>query len=102
MAERAEAAGGRAGARAGARGRSKAAAGPPPQAEPGPEGRVCTVGFCPIGLTLGLLQGAAPEATAHLVKAAQELLLAVRAAIDERLEEAGRGPAEHLERIEIS
>ncbi len=87
---------GRAGARTGGRGK----AAPPPQVQPESEERMCSVGFCPIGITLGVLQGAAPEATVHLVKAAQELLLAVRAVIDERV--AGERPAEHLERIEIS
>jgi hypothetical protein len=97
----------RAGRRAGARtGRGGTAAAAPPQAEPETEPRteerLCQVPFCPIGLTLGVLQGAAPEATVHLIRAAQELLLAVRAVIDERAKEAGEGPAEHLERIEIS
>jgi hypothetical protein len=95
MAEAAERTGRRAGARTGGK------AAPPPQAEPQPEGRMCSVGFCPIGIALGVLQGAAPEATLHLVKAAQELLLAVRAVIDEGMG-AGEGPAERLERIEIS
>ena len=97
----------RAGRRAGAgTGRGGTAAAAPPQAEPETEPRteerLCQVPFCPIGLTLGVLQGAAPEATVHLIRAAQELLLAVRAVIDERAKEAGEGPAEHLERIEIS
>jgi hypothetical protein len=97
----------RAGRRAGAgTGRGGPAAAAPPQAEPETEPRteerLCQVPFCPIGLTLGVLQGAAPEATVHLIRAAQELLLAVRAVIDERAKEAGEGPAEHLERIEIS
>jgi hypothetical protein len=100
MAEAAKRAGRRAGARTGRGG--TAAAAPPPQAEPQTEERLCQVAFCPIGLTLAVLQGAAPEATVHLVKAGQELLLAVRAVIDERLKEAGERPAEHLERIEIS
>jgi len=97
----------RAGRRAGARtGRGGTAAAAPqqaePETEPRTEERLCQVPFCPIGLTLGVLQGAAPEATVHLIRAAQELLLAVRAVIDERAKEAGEGPAEHLERIEIS
>lgn len=62
--------------------------------------RVCSVAFCPIGLALGALQGAAPEATAHLLRAAQELLLAVRAVLDERTGTAqGSG---RLERIEVT
>lgn len=89
---------GRAGARTGER--AKAAAAPPPRVQPESEERVCSVGFCPIGIALGVLQGASPEATLHLAKAAQELLLAIRAVIDERV--AGERPAEHLERIEIS
>jgi len=100
MTEAAKRAGRRAGARTGT-----AAAAPPqaePETEPRTEDRLCQVPFCPIGLTLGVLQGAAPEATMHLIRAAQELLLAVRAVIDERAKEAGEGPAEHLERIEIS
>jgi hypothetical protein len=103
MTEAAKRAGRRAGARTGSGG--TAAAAPPqaePETEPRTEERLCQVPFCPIGLTLGVLQGAAPEATVHLIRAAQELLLAVRAVIDERAKEAGEGPVEHLERIEIS
>jgi hypothetical protein len=101
MAQAAKRAGRSAGARTGTPRGGKAAA-PPPQAGSEAEERVCSVGFCPIAITLGVLQGAAPEATAHLIKAAQELLLAVRAVIDERVKDAGDRPAEHLERIEIS
>jgi hypothetical protein len=101
MAQTTKGAGSRAGARTGTPGSGKAAA-PPPQLKSEAEPRVCSVGFCPVAITLGVLQGAAPEATAHLIRAAQELLLAVRAVIDERLGEVGERPAEHLERIEIS
>lgn len=102
MTEGAKQAGRRTGARSDARVRVEGPAEPPPRAEPEAEARVCSVVWCPIGIALGVLQGAAPEATMHLMKASQELLLAARAVIDARLKEAGEGSAEHLERIEIS
>ena len=64
---------------------------------------VCNVAFCPIGLALSTVQGAAPDVLEHLLKAAQEFFLAARAVMDNRARDfedapAGRG----MERIEIS
>ncbi|GBC86646.1 hypothetical protein HRbin12_00644 [bacterium HR12] len=89
--------GGRTRAEAGA---PSAPAGAGSQPGPGSEQRVCSVPFCPIGLAFGALQGAAPEATAHLLRAAQELLLAVRAVIDERV--GATEDPQRLERIEVT
>ncbi len=90
-----------AGAGRGARAGGDRGVAPPQEAPSASAGeRVCSVALCPIGLALGALQGAAPEATAHLLRAAQELLLAVRAVVDERAGAAGA--IERLERIEVS
>ncbi len=76
----------------------------PPPAATAPEERqhVCTVAFCPIGLGLSAVQGAAPEALEHLLKAAQELLLAARAVVDQRASDVERGGPTTLQRIEVS
>ena len=69
-------------------------------AEPG---HVCNVAFCPIGLALSTVQGAAPEVLEHLLKAAQEFFLAARAVMDNRaadFEEVKQKAT--MERIEIS
>lgn len=63
---------------------------------------VCNVAFCPIGLGLSAVQGAAPEALEHLLKAAQELLLAARAVVDQRASDFEQHDPTKLERIEIS
>ncbi len=64
---------------------------------------VCNVAFCPIGLALSTMQGAAPDVMEHLLKAAQEFLLAARAVIDNRAKDLeGEHDDGALTRIEIS
>ena len=64
---------------------------------------VCTVAFCPICMAVTATQGSAPDAVEHLLSAAREFFLAVRAVIDargdhlERKDETSR----RLERIDI-
>jgi hypothetical protein len=73
-------------------------------ASPATETHTCTVAFCPICLAVSAVQPLAPEVVEHLVKAGTELLLAVRAVLDARTDqatpdgEAGR----RLERIDIA
>jgi hypothetical protein len=86
----------------------------PPVAEPGPprteaaaepaKEHVCNVAFCPIGLAMSAVQGAAPDVMEHLLKAASEFLLAARAVIDARADhfEETREDDGGLTRIEIS
>lgn len=60
----------------------------------------CPVALCPICTFVSLTGEARPEVVEHLLKAGQELLLAVRAVIDART--AGPpAPAPDLERIEV-
>ena len=81
-----------------------------PQAEPAApteeaqsREHVCNVAFCPIGLALSTVQGAAPDVMEHLLKAAQEFLLAARAVIDNRAKDfEGRPDEGSLQKIEIS
>jgi hypothetical protein len=68
-------------------------------AEGRPSGPVCPVTFCPVGLILTAGGQARPEVIEHLLAAGQELLLAVKALIDARVEGGQRG--EPLERITI-
>jgi hypothetical protein len=66
-------------------------------------GHVCNVAFCPIGLALSTVQGAAPEVLEHLLKAAQEFFLAARAVMDNRAADFEETPEKAtIERIEIS
>lgn len=76
----------------------------PPQAEPAaPREHVCNVAFCPIGLALSTMQGAAPDVLDHLLKATQEFLLAARAIVDTRAKDFEDEHREAgLHRIEIS
>jgi hypothetical protein len=81
---------------------AEAAAGAPGPATEAPA-HVCNVAFCPIGLALSTVQGAAPDVLEHLLKAAQEFLLAARAVIDNRAEDlTGERDQGGLERIEIT
>ena len=81
-----------------------------PEAEPAPPpvheaaaAHVCNVAFCPIGLALSTVQGAAPEVLEHLLKAAQEFMLAARAVMDNRAKDFEDEPTDGtLRRIEIS
>ena len=61
-------------------------AAPSPGAHPG---ITCTVGFCPVCLLVTAAGSASPELAEHLVVAGRELLLALRALIDARLEATG-------------
>jgi len=80
--------------------------GPQPREEPqtAPEREhVCNVAFCPIGLALSTVQGAAPDVMEHLLKAAQEFFLAARAVMENRANDFEDAPGERrVERIEIS
>ena len=88
--------------------RSKAASGSrgpkappvkPADAEKPAAAPVCSVGFCPICLAVTALGEARPDLVEHVLLAGREMLLAVRALIDARLEGAGQ-PA-RLERLTI-
>ena len=87
----------------GARKREPKAEPTPPAEETQAREHVCNVAFCPIGLALSTMQGAAPDVMEHLLKAAQEFLLAARAVIDNRAKDFEGGPDDGaLRRIEIS
>ena len=62
---------------------------------------VCTVAFCPICLVVTAVGDASPELVDHLLVAGRELLLAVRAVIDARLQTMEEEPRSGLQRIEI-
>lgn len=82
-----------------------ASAPPEPETAPGtaPREHVCNVAFCPIGLALSTVQGAAPDVLEHLLKAAQEFFLAARAVMDNRAQDFEDEPTDGvLRRIEIS
>ncbi len=82
-------------------------AGPPGDGPPGggatgggPFGsHVCPVAFCPVGLALTFAEAARPEVVQHLMAAGHEVLLAVKAMVDARVQatEGENG----LERITI-
>jgi hypothetical protein len=77
----------------------------PPAATPGTASKehVCNVAFCPIAMALTAVQGAAPDVLEHLLKAAQEFLLAARAVVDARAGDFDDGPDRStLQKIEIS
>jgi hypothetical protein len=73
--------------------------------EPGPEGlepsgaAACPVAFCPVGLAMTLTDQIRPEVVEHLMAAGRELLLAMKAVIDARVE--GYERSSPLERITI-
>jgi hypothetical protein len=75
----------------------------PPAPAPGPHpGITCTVGFCPVCLLVTAAGSASPELAEHLAAAGRELLLALRALIDARLEATGPETRPNgLERIHI-
>ena len=62
---------------------------------------LCSVAFCPIGLTLNTLEEARPDVIEHLLLAGREILLAAKAVIDANTERSGDGSS-RLERIEIA
>lgn len=96
-----------------ARGRSAAPTKPTSQTDPGisPDGQsaeeraatapVCNVPFCPICLAVTTVGDARPELVGHLLAAGREMLLALRAVIDQRLEDADREPARRVQRISV-
>jgi len=80
----------------GAKKEPPAANGPTPAQHP-----ICSVAFCPICLMVTAVGDASPELVEHLLVAGRELLLAVRAVIDARLETMEEEPHSGLQRIEI-
>ena len=63
---------------------------------------VCTVGFCPICLTVTAVQPLRPEAVEHLLNAGREFLLAMTAILGARADETGgKETAPKLTRIDI-
>ena len=57
------------------------------QAEEGAAARpVCPVGFCPVGMALAFGEQVRAEAVEHLMAAGRELLLAMKAVVDARVE----------------
>ena len=74
--------------------RERGTAPPPPPRQP-----VCPVGFCPVGMALTFADTVRPEVVEHLMRAGAELLLAVKAVVDARVE--GLGRESPLERITI-
>ena len=61
---------------------------------------LCSVAFCPICTAVTAFGEARPDLVEHLVMAGREMLLAIRAIIDARLEGAGEPPAK-LERLTV-
>jgi hypothetical protein len=83
--------------------RTSSTASAAPEPETPPREHVCNVAFCPIGLALSTVQGAAPDVLEHLLKAAQEFFLAARAVMDNRAKDFEDEPTDGvLRRIEIS
>lgn len=73
------------------------------QEEPVPERPVCSVAFCPIGLTLTGVQAAGSDALEHLLAAAREFLLAAKSVLDARADDTDPSRRSRgLERIEIA
>ncbi|MFB3738848.1 MAG: hypothetical protein ACE14W_07760 [Candidatus Velamenicoccus archaeovorus] len=68
-----------------------------------PADHVCPVAFCPVGAALTAANRASPELVEHLLAAARELLLVVRAVVDARAGDVARPErSPELERIEIA
>jgi hypothetical protein len=72
---------------------------PPPSAEERSGAPACPVAFCPVGLAMTLTDQIRPEVVEHLMAAGRELLLAMKAVIDARVE--GYQRSSPLERISI-
>ena len=70
---------------------------PNARAEADPRAPLCTVALCPICSVVTAMGQARPEIVEHLLAAGQQVLLALRAAIDARLAE----PPPRLERLTI-
>jgi hypothetical protein len=60
---------------------------------------VCPVALCPVGMFLTVTGDVKPEAVDHLLSAGRELMMAVKAMIDARVDDVGQ-PAT-LHRIEV-
>jgi hypothetical protein len=76
--------------------------GAPSGSESHGEGRVCTVGFCPICLAVTAVQPLKPEAVEHLLNAGREFLLAMTAVMGARADETGgKEKSPTLTRIDI-
>jgi hypothetical protein len=69
------------------------------EATEGPRSPGCPVAFCPICLTVTALGEVRPELVGHLLAAGREMLSAMRAVIDARLEETE--PPAKLQRLVI-
>jgi hypothetical protein len=95
-------AGGGARGRAARRSRTVAPAqkGVPGSAETGVEAPLCSVAFCPICMAVTAFGQARPDLVEHLMLAGREMLLAMRALIDARLEGVEATPAK-LQRLTI-
>jgi hypothetical protein len=61
---------------------------------------MCSVAFCPICMAVTAFGEARPDLVEHLLLASREVLLAIRALIDARLEGVEERPAK-LERLSI-
>ncbi|MGH2556499.1 MAG: hypothetical protein ACRDHO_12380 [Actinomycetota bacterium] len=61
---------------------------------------ICSVAFCPICMAVTAFGEARPDLVEHLLLASREMLLAIRALIDARLEGVEERPAK-LERLSI-
>jgi hypothetical protein len=71
---------------------------PAPAAAP-----LCAFALCPICAALTAFGDARPDLVEHMLVASREVLLAVRALVDARLEGTERsGPARRVERLTIS
>jgi hypothetical protein len=81
-----------------AKGAGRAAPRPAPAQEEG-AAPACTVAFCPLCAAVTALGEARPEVAEHLLRAGRELLLALRALVDARLEGSRSGP--RLERVPV-
>jgi hypothetical protein len=60
---------------------------------------VCPVALCPVGMFLTVGGDVRPEAVEHLMRAGRELMMAVKAVIDARVEDVGEPPT--LRRIDV-
>jgi len=63
------------------------------------KGPVCPVGFCPVGMALTFGEQLRPDVIEHLLAAGRELLLAMKAVVDARVE--GFERTSPLERVTI-
>jgi hypothetical protein len=71
-----------------------------PESGPATTAPMCSVAFCPICMAVTAFGEARPDLVEHLLLASREMLLAIRALIDARLEGVDERPAK-LERLSI-